>query len=183
VTAEGSNHQVLLISGSLRGASTNTAVLRTAAAVAPDGVDAVLYDGLAALPHFNPDDDVDPLDAEVIRLRSLIESADVVLFSTPEYAGALPGSFKNLLDWTVGGVEINDKPVAWINASTAPGCARLAHESLRHVFGYVGAIVVEDACRHIAIPRQLVEPDATIVDEEIRSQVADVLLTLRGIGR
>ncbi|WP_306796085.1 NAD(P)H-dependent oxidoreductase [Nocardia sp. XZ_19_369] len=25
-----------------------------------------------------------------------------VLFCTPEYAGTLPGSLKNLLDWTVG---------------------------------------------------------------------------------
>jgi NAD(P)H-dependent FMN reductase len=41
-----------------------------------------------------------------------------VLFCTPEYAGALPGSFENLLDWTVGGGEMYRKPVAWINAST-----------------------------------------------------------------
>ena len=36
-------------------------------------------------------------------MRAAIAAADAVVFCTPEYAGTLPGSFKNLLDWTVGG--------------------------------------------------------------------------------
>ena len=48
-------------------------------------------------------------------LRQEIAAADAVLFCTPEYAGTLPGSFKNLLDWTVGGGEIYGKPAVWIN--------------------------------------------------------------------
>ena len=47
-------------------------------------------------------------------LRAALAAADGVLFCTPEYAGALPGSFKNLLDWTVGGGEMYGQPVAWI---------------------------------------------------------------------
>ncbi len=42
--------EILLIPGSLRSASTNTALLRTARTVAPARTSAVLYDGLAALP-------------------------------------------------------------------------------------------------------------------------------------
>jgi len=95
--------RVLMVSGSLRHGSTNTAMLETARACAPDGVEAVLYEGLDALPHFNPDDDVEPLHPAVAELRAAIDAADALLFSTPEYAGALPGSFKNLLDWTIGG--------------------------------------------------------------------------------
>jgi len=49
--------QILLISGSLRADSTNTAVLQTARAVAPEAIATVLYGGMGALPHFNPDDD------------------------------------------------------------------------------------------------------------------------------
>src|SRR3954451_14324050 len=95
--------RVLLISGSTRNGSTNSAFVRTAVGCTPNGVEAVVYDGLAELPHFNPDLDVDPLPAEVARLRGAIAGADAVLFCTPEYAGTLPGSFKNLLDWCVGG--------------------------------------------------------------------------------
>jgi NAD(P)H-dependent FMN reductase len=96
--------RVLLVSGSTRRGSTNTTALATAAAAAPGRVTTALYDGLAGLPAFNPDDDGDRLPEAAAGLRRQI--ADAVLFCTPEYAGTLPGSFKNLLDWTVGGGEI-----------------------------------------------------------------------------
>ena len=50
--------RILAVSGSLRAASSNTALLRTARALAPENVEVVLYEGLAALPHFNPDLDI-----------------------------------------------------------------------------------------------------------------------------
>jgi NAD(P)H-dependent FMN reductase len=84
----------LLISGSLRDGSTNTALLRTAMHLEVPGIVTVLYDEMGALPHFNPDLDAAPLPAAVDRLRTAIHSADAVLLSTPEYAGALPGSFR-----------------------------------------------------------------------------------------
>ncbi|MGI8753264.1 MAG: NADPH-dependent FMN reductase [Acidimicrobiales bacterium] len=109
----------------------------------------VLYEGLDRLPHFNPDHDADPLHPAVADLRSTVQDSDAILFSTPEYAGALPGSFKNLLDWTVGDDQpgsIYQKPVAWVNVSAAPTGAADAHESLAKVLGYVHASVVKDAC-------------------------------------
>jgi hypothetical protein len=114
-TTAAAQARILLISGSTRGGSTNTAALRTAGAVAPAQVTARLYDGLAGLPAFNPDDDHEPLPPAAAGLRREIAAADALVFCTPEYAGTLPGSFKNLLDWTVGGVEVSGKPVAWIN--------------------------------------------------------------------
>ena len=77
--------------------SSNTGVLRTAEAVAPEDVRTELVDALAELPVFDPDQDIDPLPAPVARLRARIAAADAVLFSAPEYADTLPGAFKNLL--------------------------------------------------------------------------------------
>ena len=60
------------------------------------------------------------LHPAVAELRAAVRETDAVLFSTPEYAGALPGSFKNLLDWMIGDDKpgsIYEKPVAWINPS------------------------------------------------------------------
>ena len=89
--------------------------------MAPPGVEAVIFDGLAALPAFNPDDDQDAVPAPVRDLRAAIDAAEAVLFCSPEYAGALPGAFKNLLDWTVGAVPgLDRKPVGWVNVA-APG--------------------------------------------------------------
>jgi len=131
--------RVLLISGSTRAGSTNTAVLRTAAAVAPPGLTTVMYGGLADLPAFNPDDDHEPLHPAVADLRRQMGVADAVLFCTPEYAGALPGSFKNLLDWSVG-EGMYDKPAAWLNVSTvaAPTAGADAHASSGAMSGWAG---------------------------------------------
>ncbi len=170
---------MLLVSGSLRRRSTNTALLRTARSVAPDGVDADVYEGLGQLPHFNPDDDVDPLHPAVAGLRGEIRRADALLLSTPEYAGALPGSFKNLLDWTVGDDQqgsIYEKPVAWINAS--PRGARGAHDSLRTVLGYTKAAVVEAACADIPVPGAMVDEEGMISDPSVLDHLARALTTL-----
>jgi hypothetical protein len=100
---------------------------------------------MTRLPHFNPDDDGECLAPAVEELRWAIGDADAVVFCTPEYAGALPGSFKNLLDWTVGGAEMYRKPVAWINVA-AVGRGDGAQASLSTVLGYLGSDVVAAAC-------------------------------------
>jgi chromate reductase, NAD(P)H dehydrogenase (quinone) len=169
---------VLFVSGSTRSGSTNTALLRTAQAAPPDGIEAVLYGGMGDLPHFNPDDDAEPLPPAVVDLRAQVGWADAVLFCTPEYAGAMPGTFKNLLDWTVGGIEMYGKPVAWVNASGSPTRARHAHASLATVLGYLHADVVTEACVHIAVTRDQVDDHGMIADADTRRRIAAVVETL-----
>ena len=174
--------EVLLVSGSLRAGSTNAAVLETASAVAPDWVTTRTYSGMGGLPHFNPDHDREgaAVDASVTELRAGLHAADALLICTPEYAGALPGALKNLLEWTVGDASTHRKPVAWINASgpAAPTGAADAHDSLRKVLGYVDADVVEAACVRIPITRQDVGPDGTVADPRARAQIAAALSAL-----
>ncbi|MEV6873823.1 NAD(P)H-dependent oxidoreductase [Amycolatopsis sp. NPDC051128] len=138
------------------------------------------YTGLGELPHFNPDDDRDPPHPAVAALRAAIKEADAVMICTPEYAGGLPGSFKNLLDWTVGGGEIYGKPVAWINASSvaAPTGGRDAHDSLRKVLTYAGARIVDEACVRIPVPRDAVA-DGLVVDPDLRGRIAVAVQRLR----
>jgi len=173
--------RILLVSGSTRSGSTNTALLRTAREAPPPGVEAELYEGLAGLPHFNPDDDIEPLPPAVADVRARIAAADAVLFCTPEYAGALPGSFKNLLDWTVGGPEMYGKPVAWVNASASPTRAAKAHESLETVLRTIHAEIVPEACTHVPVPRDRVGADGGIDDPEIRGRMGEVLRVLEGV--
>jgi len=174
--------RILLVSGSLRDGSTNTALLRTARAVAPPGIEAVLYDGLGSLPHFNPDDDPDggPVHPAVADLRAQIAAADALLFCTPEYAGALPGSFKNLLDWTVGGGETYGMPVGWVNVSgrASPAGAAGAHASLRTVLTYTGTDIVDAACVRVPVAHGAVGPDGEIADPAVRDAAAQALATL-----
>jgi NAD(P)H-dependent FMN reductase len=178
--------RVLLISGSLRDRSTNTAVLRTAAEVAGDEIQTTLYRGMAELPHFNPDDDREgqPVDAAVAELRAGITAADALLVCTPEYAGALPGALKNLLEWTVGDASTYRKPIAWINISgpAAPTGGADAHDSLRKVLGYVHADIVEEACVRLPLTRDAVGAQGTITDPAARRKIAEALSALGRYG-
>ncbi len=116
----------------------------------------------------------------MVSLRAALQEADAVLICTPEYAGGLPGSFKNLLDWTVGGGEMYGKPVAWINASSiaAPTGGRDAHDSLRKVFTYAGAKIVEEACARIPVARVDVA-DGQVADPDLRGRIAVAVQRLR----
>ncbi len=172
--------QILLICGSVRQGSSNRATLDTAVAVAPWGVMASIYDVMTSLPHFNPDLDGPPLPEPVRALRLAIESADAMLFCTPEYAGALPGSLKNLLDWTVGGTEISAKPTGWINISTMPNGASGAHAELATVLRYTDARVVEAACVHIPVGRGEIGQEGLVTTEATRTAIAAVLTALAG---
>jgi chromate reductase, NAD(P)H dehydrogenase (quinone) len=179
--------RILLVSGSLREGSTNAAVLKTAEAVAPHQVQTTLYGGMGTLPHFNPDDDREgePVHPAVEHLRAAIAAADALLICTPEYAGALPGAMKNLLEWTVGDAGTYRKPIAWINAAgpAAPTGAADAHESLRKVLGYVHAEIIEDACARIPVTRDAVGPDGKLSDPAIRREITGVLSALaRTVG-
>ncbi|HMC69661.1 MAG TPA: NAD(P)H-dependent oxidoreductase, partial [Mycobacteriales bacterium] len=96
-----------------------------------------------------------------------------------EYARALPGSFKNLLDWTIGDDHVGsiyEKPVAWINAS--PREARQAHESLRTVLGYAHATIVDDACVHIPVASSDIGPDGLVSDDGLRDEIGRSLARL-----
>jgi len=131
---------------------------------------------MAALPAFNPDVDEDPLPPPVADLRREIREANALLFSTPEYAGGLPGSFKNLLDWTVGDDRpgsIYNKPVAWVNVA-ARGAPH-SHESLRRVLGYVGADIVEPACIEVPVTSDMVREDGLVADHSVRSLLSHSL--------
>jgi chromate reductase len=169
---------VLLISGSLRHGSTNTALLKTVQQIAPKPVTTTLYDGMGSLPHFDPDLDHHPLPPPIDRLRNAVRDADAILFCTPEYAGALPGSFKNLLDWTIGDEHprsIYRKPVAWINVSGSSTGAVDAHESLSKVLAYAHAVTINEACARIPVTRQAINGNGLIGDPTIRREALDAL--------
>ena len=177
--------RILLISGSVREGSTNVAALRTAAATAGAGVETERYADAASLPHFNPDDDREgePVDSTVALLRERVAASDALLICTPEYAGALPGALKNLLEWTVGDAGTHRKPVAWINAAgpAAPAGGADAHASLRKVLGYVGAEIVEAACVRVPVTRDLVDSaDGTIRRGPARESIRRALAVLVG---
>lgn len=167
--------RILLISGSTREGSTNTAALRSIAADAGSDFEAVRYQGLLDLPAFIPGDEPEPPVVEALH-RQLAE-VDAVLFCTPEYAGMIPGSLKNLLEWTVGNADLSDKPVAYVNVAYE-GRGEAAVATLRTVLGYVGAELVEAACGRITVLQSGIGPDGLVADADARARLNAAARTL-----
>jgi chromate reductase len=159
--------QVLAISGSLRQASLNTALVSAAVRVAPVGVDVSVYSELADVPPFNPDLDIDTAPIGVTRFRAALEACNAILICSPEYAHGVSGVLKNALDWIVSSGELMDKPIALINAS---GRATLAYASLRETLTTMSGRVLEDAS--VTIPLDGWKGDAAgIAEDACRSEL------------
>ena len=118
------------------------------------------YDGLAGLPHFNPDDDEEgrPVPPAVAELRARVIAADGWVISSPEYAHGVPGSLKNALDWLVSCPELPGKPVLLLNASAAGG--DFAQASLAETLRTMSLAVLEKSLTRPFLPRKHQEGSA-----------------------
>jgi NAD(P)H-dependent FMN reductase len=139
--------RLLAISGSLRAASFNTALLRAAIKLAPEDVEIIFYTDIANLPFFNPDlEGKEPVS--VLRFRELIGSADGILIASPEYAHGVTGVMKNALDWLVSGEEFVAKPVALFNTSPR---ASHAYDALKETISVMSARIISEASITVAL--------------------------------
>ena len=87
------------ISGSLRRASLNSALLRAAATLMPEG-STLIVESIAGSPLYNADDeDASGIPPPVARLKDAIATSDGLLLVTPEYNNGIPGVTKNAIDW------------------------------------------------------------------------------------
>jgi chromate reductase, NAD(P)H dehydrogenase (quinone) len=166
--------RLLAISGSLRGASANTAALEALARVAPEGVKVLVYRELAELPPFNPDDDVEdrPKPKPVETLRSLVGASDALIIAAPEYAHGVPGVLKNALDWLVASENFAGKPVALINTSPR---AFHAQASLREILSTMAARVVPEAFAAISLTGKTVTADDILADSACARRLKESL--------
>lgn len=158
---------LLGISGSLRGSSYNTLLLRNVDA------DLELWDELKELPPYDEDDDVEPVPPAVARVRAAVAAADAVLFATPEYNASVPGVLKNAVDWLSrprGSSALENKPVAVVGASTGMFGAVWAQADLRRILKTAGARVVEEELP-VAKAAEAFTPDGRLKDEQLRAKL------------
>lgn len=164
----------LAISGSLRAASLNTALLRAAQMLAPPGLVIDLYDGPGDLPHFNPDVEggSGPLPPPVAKFRQRVSLSDAVILSCPEYARGIPGTLKNALDWLVGCPDFSGTRVALFNASSR---AIHAQAALKLTLETMSAVLVERAALRVSLSDATRGPHVIISDAAIAFQIGEAL--------
>lgn len=134
--------KLLAVSGSLRAGSSNHRLLEAVRLSAPEDVDITRPFPIASLPYFNPDMEERGMPGSARAWRHAVGGCDALLISSPEYAHGVPGVLKNALDWLVGGMEMDRKPFALLNATPPSDYARAA---LRETLGVMGGLFVEEA--------------------------------------
>jgi len=167
--------KILALSGSLRSASINSAVLRVISDLAPAAIEVRLYSGLGDLPLYNPDlEDAPPTVA--LQLRNEVAMADVLLIASPEYAHGVTGSIKNALDWLVAFQSFADKPVAVLNASPR---AHHADAALRETLVTMSATLIEAASITLPLPSANIGDAELLAMPEIVSSLTGVLTKIQ----
>ena len=172
--------RLLAVSGSLRTGSSNATLLAAVGLRLPAGVIMATFAGLAAIPAFSPDLDVEPAPAGVAAWRVALQGADAVLISSPEYAHGMPGALKNALDWVVGSGELYLKPVALLNPSPE---SLFAHPQLAEVLRTMTATLVEGASVTIRVPRRGATPEGIAADPEVGDAIDAALSALLAAAR
>jgi NAD(P)H-dependent FMN reductase len=143
-------------------------MLQAYARIMPQDWNTAEFEGLARLPHFNPDEDREGVHFEVAKWRQAVADADAVVISTPEYAHALPGAFKNGLDWLVSDPAFAQKRVVIIKAERGTD---FATESLKEVLRTMSANIVEDACVSLSLATNSIGPEQILARQDLRSRL------------
>jgi chromate reductase len=163
------------ISGSLRTASYNTALLRAAFDTLPGGVSAEVL-SLEGIPIYNHDEErAAGMPHSVRSLRAAVEAADGIVFASPEYNWSMTGAMKNAVDWLSRGPDspLDFKPAAIVGAGGASGTAR----SQRHLRDTLG----HNHLRIVAEPQVMVSgtagrfDGATLVDEAVMRDLREMI--------
>ena len=171
VTTEDHTIKLLAVSGSLRAVSSNTALLRAAAKLAPEGVEVSLCDKLGDLPHFNPD--LEGVEPQVVKdFCAQVGAADGVIISSPEYAHGVPGVLKNALDWLVGGFDFINKPVALFNASPR---STYAFASLTEIVTVMSGRIVSEASITVSLSELHLDEAGIVAHPQIASLIRQAL--------
>jgi chromate reductase, NAD(P)H dehydrogenase (quinone) len=164
------------VSGSLRQKSFNSALLRAASELMPDGdrldIKSIrgiaLYDGDAEAAEGIPE--------LVSALKEAIASSDGLLLVTPEYNNSIPGVFKNAIDWLSRPASdikrvFGGKPVALLGASPGGFGTILSQNAWLPVLRTLGAELWTGGRLTVSRAGTVFAEDGTLKDENVREQL------------
>jgi chromate reductase, NAD(P)H dehydrogenase (quinone) len=168
------------ISGSLRQGSFNSALLRTAAQLLPDG--AVLHIAtIRGIPLYDADVEVsDGTPTVVAALKDEIAAADGLLLATPEYNNSIPGVTKNAVDWLSRPPSdirrvFGGKPVALVGASPGVYGTILSHNAWLPVFRALGTQLWTEGRLLIPRAQSVFAEDGALTDSKVRDALRSFL--------
>lgn len=158
---------ILIVPGSLRDASSSCATARALANRFANRATCTIAD-IGTLPHYNADITDNP---EVAAFTAQVESADGVLFVTPEYNYSVPGVLKNAIDWAsrpAFASVFKDKPCFVISVSGGALGGVRAQSHLKYILNGMLAHVCPG--KEVVIPMANAKvTDGVLLDDDILS--------------
>jgi len=167
-------------SGSLRQGSYNTALLRAAATMMPEGSRLEIA-SIRSVPLYDGDEEeAHGIPAAVVELKDRIAAADGLLLSTPEYNYSVPGVAKNAIDWLsrppTDIVRVfAAKPVAIVGASVGPFATVQAQNAWLPVFRVLGAEVWNGGRLAVGRAAKVFDAEGRIVDDAVGESLRKLL--------
>lgn len=139
----GKKFNVVAISGALRAASTNTALLQLAKELGKDVVNIEILD-IKGVPLYDGDIEAAGIPDQVKTIADKIAAADGLYLATPEHNYSISAAMKNIIDW-VTRVQPNPlvkKPIAIATAAAGGAGGARAQYDLRKILVYSGSHVL-----------------------------------------
>jgi chromate reductase len=175
------------VSGSLRRDSYNSALLRAAAALMPEGAQLVIA-SIRDVPLYDGDVEAQRMPPAVTALKDAIAGADGLLLASPEYNNSLPGVLKNAIDWLSRPPAdirrvFRDKPVAVMGASLGNFGTVLAQDAWLGVLRTLGTRPFFGGRLMVSRAQSVFGPDGTLVDAAVKEQLEKFVRGLAAFAR
>ena len=170
---------VLALSGSLRKASYNTALIGAAERLCPDGM-AIQRFSLSKLPLYDDDVRLAGYPSNVQALRDAVARADAVLFASPEYNYSVSGVLKNAIDWVSRppSQPFAGKPVAIVSASLGMLGGGRGQYHLRQVGVALDMRILNKPEVMVSRASEKFDKDLLLTDADTQKQLRSVLEAL-----
>jgi chromate reductase len=176
------NYNLVAVSGSLRKASYNTALLHAVKAQAPEGMNIEILD-ISFLPVYDQDMDA-TFPPEVQALKDKIKAADGIILATPEYNRSMSSPMKNFIDWSsrpYGTGPWGGKPVYVMGASMAHTGTMAAQAHLRGSLLFLGAHVLGQPEFYLGAAHEKFDASGVLTDEDTKKHIDGGLAAVTAI--
>lgn len=175
--------KILGVSGSLRKGSYNSALLRAAVGLMPEGVQ-LEVGSIGGIPLYDGDlEAAQGIPPAVQALKSRIQENQGLLLVTPEYNNSIPGVFKNAIDWLSRppadiAKVFGDRPVGVIGASPGGFGTILAQSAWLPVLRTLGTRPWFGGRLQVSRAGNVFNAAGELTDEAIRAQLRKYLAGL-----
>ena len=175
-SGDGGMTTLIGLSGALRQGSFNSALLKAAAGMVPEGVTLDVR-SIRGIPLYDGDvESVSGLPKPVVELKDAVAAADGLLIATPEYNNSIPGVIKNAIDWMSRPARdikrvFGGKPVAIMGASPGPWGTILSQNAWLPVLRVLGSQPFFGGRLQVANAGVVFADDGSIADEQVKARL------------